>query len=396
MCLAVVVVTASLGRILRFTLDGAEHDDSTAILNCNIREHLVSVFSPTKRLKRGSSLKSPPPPPPPSVFPGFLPRCFREYTPHTLDRPRPPSRPFGKSSKRADFSPTNLRNPRGHHFPRDKFSKKRSFPVLGTKEGKKEGRKGKKLNSRRDHEERRTKSALCNGVARRTMPRRFPVHRSRIRLETCVCVCVCVSRTDRRYAVGYVGFSLSLESIQLPRSRVNSYASRRVSGSLGHGRQTTEASPFLRSFLFPLDGAEDDPRLNRRIHAVAVRGHTHTHVHAFRKGKEVNARSSCTVVKRVVLVLHPFLLLSSASSPLVFTLVLTFVSDGAVWRLHPLVPLSFFLPRQKQTQIRRTLCHLGQTGPPYAETTANRITTATKTWRWKRGRDLPWTPSGAF
>lgn len=214
--------------------------------------------------------------------------------------------------------------------------------------------------------------------------------------NVCVCVCVYVSRTDRRYAVGYVGFSLSLESIQLPRSRVNSYASRRVSGSLGHGRQTTEASPFLRSFLFPLDGAEDDPRLNRRIHAVAVRGHTHTHVHAFRKGKEVNARSSCTVVKRVVLVLHPFLLLSSASSPLVFTLVLTFVSDGAVWRLHPLVPLSFFLPRQKQTQIRRTLCHLGQTGPPYAETTANRITTATKTWRWKRGRDLPWTPSGAF
>lgn len=274
MCLAVVVVTASLGRILRFTLDGAEHDDSTAILNCNIREHLVSIFSPTKRLKRGSSLKSPPPPPPPSVFPGFLPRCFREYTPHTLDRPRPPSRPFGKSSKRADFSrPTNLRNPRGHHFPRDKFSKKRSFPVLGTKEGKKEGRKGKKLNSRRDHEERRTKSALCNGVARRGFQftgREYDSKR--------VCVCVYVSRTDRRYAVGYVGFSLSLESIQLPRSRVNSYASRRVSGSLGHGRQTTEASPFLRSFLFPLDGAEDDPRLNRRIHAVAVRGHTHTRV----------------------------------------------------------------------------------------------------------------------
>lgn len=258
-------------------------------------------------------------------------------------------------------------------------------------ERRKEGRKeGKKV----EFETRPRGAAHKERIMQRRGAARFPVHRSRIRLETCVCVCVYVSRTDRRYAVGYVGFSLSLESIQLPRSRVNSYASRRVSGSLGHGRQTTEASPFLRSFLFPLDGAEDDPRLNRRIHAVAVRGHTH--VYAFRKGKEVNARSSCTVVKRVVLVLHPFLLLSSASSPLVFTLVLTFVSDGAVWRLHPLVPLSFFLPRQKQTQIRRTLCHLGQTGPPYAETTANRITTATKTWRWKRGRDLPWTPSGAF
>lgn len=50
--------------------------------------------------------------------------------------------------------------------------------------------------------------------------------------------------------------------------------------------------------------------------------------------------------------------------------------------------LSLSLSCQKQTQIRRTLCHLGQTGRPYA---ANRVTTAMKTSWLKRGRDLTWT-----
>ena len=178
----------------------------------------------------------------------------------------PPSRPFEKTSRRvaSGFFPKSSRM---LYFPRDKFST--SLPVFGKKEERKEGRKEGRLEkswigdaTARSGAQRAHYATACDALCR------FPVHRSRIRFE------MCVSRTDRRYGIGF-SLSLGYESIQLPRSRVNSYASRRASGSLGHdGARPPHLSFSPRSFLFPLDGAEDDPRLNRRIHAVAVRRHT--------------------------------------------------------------------------------------------------------------------------
>lgn len=180
------------------------------------------------------------PPPPPSLFPRG--RCFRKYTPaHARQTSSTSSLSTvqKKLQNASDFYavpiPEILED---STFLATNFPRSGASPFLSREERRKEGRKkeGKKVGLERSGAQRAHYATAWRGV-RRALPRCHAGFQFTDREYDSKYVWRGVDRWDRLLSLSPLGY----ESIQLPRSRVNSYASRRVSGSLGHGRQTTEA-----------------------------------------------------------------------------------------------------------------------------------------------------------